>query len=444
MGAVGRVEGAGGRAEGGAEGAAAPSARSRAAHEDGVAAGVRGSGGVLAVVPARGGSKGLPRKNLRLLGGHPLIAYSIAAARASARVDRVIVSTDDPEIAAVARDYGAEAPFLRPAELASDETPDAPVFRHALRWFARTEEYRPELIVHLRPTSPIREPGLIDRAIEVLDSRPEADALRTVCPPSQNPYKMWRIEDGWLAPLLEPPGPEAYDRPRQRLPETVWHTGTLDVIRRRTILEHGSMAGQRIVPLAIAPFYAIDIDTLEDLRYAEWRIASGDLPMERPTPAPDLSRYRAVVFDFDGVFTDNRVYVFEDGRESVVCDRSDGLGIAALREAGYRVAVLSTETNGVVAARCRKLGVPYRQGLGAEKAQALRELAAELEVELEEVIYVGNDRNDAECLRLAGLAVTVADAHPEALRHARWMLSRPGGRGAVRELCDHLLTRAGR
>jgi CMP-N-acetylneuraminic acid synthetase len=114
---------------------------------------------VLALIPARGGSKGIPRKNIRDFSGYPLIAWSIAAAKQSELVTRVIVSTDDEEIAAVARAWGAETPFLRPAEFAEDKTTDLPVFVHALAWLAENENYRPDVVVQLRPTSPIRPSG---------------------------------------------------------------------------------------------------------------------------------------------------------------------------------------------------------------------------------------------------------------------------------------------
>ncbi|MFZ6019832.1 MAG: cytidylyltransferase domain-containing protein, partial [Chloroflexota bacterium] len=130
---------------------------------------------VLAIIPARGGSKGIPRKNIRNFAGHPLIAYSIAAALQSRRITRVIVSTDDPEIAEVARAYGAEVPFLRPAELAQDSTLDLPVFQHALAWLTANEAYAPDVVVQLRPTSPIRPVGLVDEAVHILLEHPEAD-----------------------------------------------------------------------------------------------------------------------------------------------------------------------------------------------------------------------------------------------------------------------------
>src|SRR3972149_1828506 len=127
---------------------------------------------VLAVVQARGGSKSIPGKNIRSLAGHPLIAYSIAAGLAAQSVTRLIVSTDSQEIAEIARQYGAEVPFLRPPELAQDDSPDLPLFQHALRWLEDHEDYRPDVVVQLRPTSPLRPVGLIDEAVEALRACP--------------------------------------------------------------------------------------------------------------------------------------------------------------------------------------------------------------------------------------------------------------------------------
>ena len=186
---------------------------------------------VVAIVPARGGSKSIPRKNLQPFSGHPLMAYAIAAGLQAQSVRRVIVSTDDGQIAEAARSYGAETPFIRPAELALDDTPDWPVFKHALDWLAKNEDYHPELVVQLRPTSPLRPPDCVDRGIDSMLSHPEADSLRAVVPSGQNPYKMWRIdESGRLLPLLKDEFEEPYNMPRQKLPPTYWQTGHLDVI----------------------------------------------------------------------------------------------------------------------------------------------------------------------------------------------------------------------
>jgi N-acylneuraminate cytidylyltransferase len=153
----------------------------------------------------------------------------------------------------------------------------------------------------------------------------------------------------------------------------------------------------------------------------------------RPFPA----NLRLVVFDFDGVMTDNRVWVNEHGEEFVACNRSDGLGLERLRRLGLELLVLSTERNGVVGARCRKLGLPYEQGLD-DKAARLRTLMRERGIDASDVVYVGNDVNDLGCMRLVGCAVAVADAHREARRAADVVLTRAGGDGAVRELCDRL------
>ena len=145
---------------------------------------------ILALIPARGGSKGIPRKNIRSFAGYPLVAWSIAAARQSQLVTRVIVSTDDEEIAAVAREWGAETPFLRPAEFAQDKTTDLPVFEHALKWLEEIEGYYPEVVIQLRPTSPIRSRTMLDDAIRILLDHPDADCVRGVVPSAQTPFKM--------------------------------------------------------------------------------------------------------------------------------------------------------------------------------------------------------------------------------------------------------------
>ncbi len=400
---------------------------------------------VLAIIPARGGSKGIPRKNIRNFAGHPLIAYSIAAAIQSRRVTRVIVSTDDPEIAEVARFYGAEVPFLRPAELAQDSTLDLPVFQHALAWLTANEAYAPDVVVQLRPTSPIRPMGLVDEAVRILLEHPEADSVRGVVPAGQNPHKMWRIDlqTGQMKNLLDVPGvPEPYNAPRQLLPPVYWQTGHIDVIRPITILEKNSMSGEVILPVMIDPRYTVDIDGLSDWARAEWLVYHGELEMVHPgrlrRPLPH--KVSLVVFDFDGVLTDNRVWVDAEGHEFVAAYRSDSLGIQALRKAGIATLVLSTEKDGAVAARCRKMGVPALQGV-EDKAARLTEYLKEHEWDAREVLFVGNDVNDLPCFDLVGCAVAVADAQPEVLRQADIILTRRGGHGAVRELCDMLLRR---
>ncbi len=400
---------------------------------------------VLAVIPARGGSKGIPRKNIRDFAGWPLIAWSIAAARHAAGVKRVILSTDDEEIASVAREYGAETPFLRPAEFAQDNTTDLPVFEHALRWLAEHEGYRPDVVVQLRPTSPVRPPGLVDEALRILVEHPDADSVRGVVPAGQNPHKMWRLSgDGPMQNLLDVPGlPEPYNAPRQSLPPIHWQTGHVDAIRSATILEGGSMSGRVIYPLLIDPRYTVDIDNLQDWARYEHLVETGGLEMVRPdgrVPRPMPREIQLIVTDFDGVLTDGRVWVDENGREMVVASRADSMRIRALREKGIEVIVLSSEVNPVVAARARKMGIAALQGVElGEKGEVLRKHLDRHGLDPARVVYLGNDFNDLPCFEVAGWSVAVADAYPEVRRRADHVLKTQGGFGALRELCDLIL-----
>jgi CMP-N-acetylneuraminic acid synthetase len=235
----------------------------------------------LALIPARGGSKSIPHKNIRSFAGFPLLAYSIAAAMAAKTVQRVIVSTDDPDIAEIAEKFGAEVPFLRPFELAEDDTPDFPVFQHALLWLKDNEAYNPSIVVHLRPTSPLRRTWHIDQAVYRLLEHPEADSVRAVCIPFQNPYKMWRIQpDGFMCPLLETEFQEPYNMPRQMLPSVYWQTGYVDATWVDTILNKNSMTGDYILPLVISPEEWVDIDSMDDWRRAERLLECGEISSE--------------------------------------------------------------------------------------------------------------------------------------------------------------------
>jgi N-acylneuraminate cytidylyltransferase len=400
---------------------------------------------ILAIIPARGGSKGIPRKNIRPFAGYPLIAYSIAAAQQAETVTRVIVSTDDEEIAAVGREFGAAVPFLRPAELARDDTLDLPVFEHALKWLEEIEGYKPDVVVHLRPTSPIRPTGCVDAAVNSLLRHPEADCVRGVVPAGQNPHKMWRVsaEDRPMTPLLQVEGiSEPYNAPRQGLQPVYWQTGHIDAIRATTILNKGSLTGDHIYPLLIDPRYTVDLDNLSDWARYEWLAFFGGLDFVMPGRKRRAmpAKIELIVLDFDGVVTDNRVWTDQDGRETVAASRSDGLLIPDLQRRGVELVVLSSEASSVVAARSRKMGIEAVSGVGvSKKGEAFAKLLAQKKVDASRAVFVGNDVNDLACFEIAGWAVAVADAYPEVLRAADFILSRPGGRGAVRELCELIL-----
>ncbi len=227
---------------------------------------------ILGLIPARGGSKSVPRKNIKSLAGEPLITYSIRAALASQYITRVIVSTEDKEIADIARGYYAEVPFLRPVELAEDNVTDLPVFQHCLTWLREHENYHPDIVAHLRPTAPLRTSLNIDQGIEILLDSPEVDTVRSVCPVGQHPLKMWKIKENLLTPFVPEQVYkifESYNEPRQKLPDAFIQNGSVDVIRTKVILAMNSMTGKNIKPLVMDELDSVNIDSILDWHLAE-------------------------------------------------------------------------------------------------------------------------------------------------------------------------------
>jgi len=398
---------------------------------------------VLAVIPARGGSKGVARKNLQQLDGHPLIAWSIRAALACPLVGRVVCSTDDEEIAATARHYGAQVPGLRPAELAQDDTPDLPVFQYVLGQLL--EEERPAVVVHLRPTTPFRPPGLIADGVSLLVGDAMATSVRTVSNAPVTPYKMWRPPDPgeppYLTPLLEHGTiAEPWNAPRQSLPDVVWHNGLLDVVRTETI-ESGSMSGDRILPLPVSAEFAIDIDSWADLERA--RAAVRNLPGVHPARSLPWSDIRLLVLDVDGTLTPGTAYYSASGEELKRFHTHDGRGIEDVRSLSVEVAIVTQEASGFTSARASKLGIrEVHLGIG-DKLPVVHDLGARLGIPLSAVAYVGDDLGDAGVMRAVrdggGIACAVADARPEILEIAEYVTKRPGGGGGVRDVCDEIV-----
>ena len=230
---------------------------------------------ILGIIPARGGSKSIPGKNIKPLAGKPLIVWTIEEAKKSKHLTRLIVSTDDSEIAAVAREYGAETPFLRPKEISGDLATDVEFLLHALDFLKENEGYEPEIVLRLPPTSPLRTAAHIDQGIEILLAHPEADAARPIVEAPKHPYKMWKVAaDGeFLEPFLPASFTrmeEPYNLPRQMLPKAFVHTGAMDVMRTRTIRELRSTAGQKLAYFHMAPEDSVNIDHPVDFEIAEY------------------------------------------------------------------------------------------------------------------------------------------------------------------------------
>lgn len=384
----------------------------------------------ICIIPARGGSKGLPRKNVLPVGGTPLIGRAIEAAKGSGRIDGVYVSTDDAEIAGVAQASGAGI-IDRPAEISGSMASSEAALLHGLDVLAE-QGIAPEVLVFLQCTSPFTSSDEIRRCVEALDD-PEVHSALAV---THHHSFLWTLDaDGYAVGVNHVWNEQR--KLRQELPPQFLETGSIYVMRVAAFREKRTRFCGRVKPVVVER-YCTEIDSPIDMALAQAVapvVAAAHLQERDPRPI------RALVMDFDGVHTDDRVVVAQDGTESVVCSRSDGMGIEMLRKAGLALLILSKERNPVVEARGRKLKVEVRGGID-EKLGELKSWAAVAGLDLAEIAYIGNDINDLACLQAVGLPVAPADANPAILPAARLVTKAGGGRGALRELAEILLARA--
>ena len=384
---------------------------------------------VVAIIPARGGSKGVPRKNLQRVGGVPLIARAVEAARRCPAIDRVVVTTDDVDIAAVAAEWGAEV-IERPADLSGDLASSESALVHALETL-EARKVDVGVLAFLQATSPFIDVDALTAAVQLVRSRRRDSVFSAV----ETYGFLWEKGVGSAA---EPVNHEIDVRPRRQDREPHYlETGGFYVMRAAGFRAANHRFFGSVGIAEVAPRTAIEIDTLDELELARalaplvdraaFGAHAGTIPVD------------AVVTDFDGVHTDDTVHVDQNGVESVTVSRSDGMGVGMLRAAGIPFLILSTEANPVVAARARKLGVDVRQA-AVDKAAVLREWAREQGIPLSRIAYLGNDVNDLGCLELVGWPIAVPDAHPLVLSTARVVLDRSGGAGAVRDLAERVLS----
>lgn len=225
---------------------------------------------ILAIIPARSGSKGVVDKNIKLLGGRPLIAYSIAVAQFVKDIDRVIVSTDSEKYAIIARDYGAEVPFLRPKNISDDSSSDYEFIRHTLDWLYDKEGYQPEYLVHLRPTTPFREVGYIESAIEAIKKDEKATALRSLHEMPQSAYKTFEIsEEGYIKSVYFGCFDiETSNRPRQTFKTTYDANGYVDIIRTSYVLANKKIHGNKVIAYVTPRVF--EVDSAGDFEYLEY------------------------------------------------------------------------------------------------------------------------------------------------------------------------------
>lgn len=410
----------------------------------------------IAIIPARGGSQGLPGKNVARVGGVPLVARAVHAALAAGRIGRVVVTTDDEEIADVARAAGAEV-VDRPAELASVTASSESALLHALTALgldtppSAADRVSAGVTVFIQATSPFIDPGDLDAAVARVEQG-ERDVVFAATPTHGF---LWRersdASDG-ASPVGVNHDPARRPRRQEREPEFL-ETGAFYVFRTDGFLQARHRFFGRVGIQTVNPDTAIEIDDAADLARARALAPRVDRRLARGISATLARRagrawiadprhpfidVDAVVTDFDGVHTDDTAGLDELGRESVRVSRADGAGVASLRAAGVPVLILSAEANPVVSRRAEKLGVDCMQGL-ADKGEALREWAAARGIRLDRIAYLGNDRGDIPALDLVGWPMAVPDATPDVLERARHVLQRHGGHGAVRELAELVL-----
>lgn len=375
---------------------------------------------MVCVIPARGGSKGLPGKNIARVGGVPLIARAVAAARAASSIGTVLVSTDDDGIAAAAVAEGARI-VRRPASLSGDEASSESAVLHALD--ALPEQ--PDIVVFVQATSPFISPADLEHAVELI----RTGRFDSVFAARSSHGFLWRTDADGQAIGVNHDATRRLRR-QEREPEFL-ETGAFYAFRTDGFRAAGFRFFGRVGIVPVAELSGIEIDTADDLE-----LARASAPLHHRPHVVDVD---AVVTDFDGVHTDDRVSLTFDGREAVTVNRSDGMGVERLRRNGVPFLILSKEQNPVVSSRAAKLRVAVLQGVD-DKLPALQAWADSIDVPLSRIAYLGNDVNDLECLRAVGWPVAVADAHPEVRAAARLILRRRGGDGAVRELSDAVLS----
>ncbi|MEU2431053.1 acylneuraminate cytidylyltransferase [Streptomyces sp. NPDC007861] len=386
---------------------------------------------VLAVIPARGGSKGVPAKNLAQVGGVPLVARAVRACLGSRLVTHVVVSTDDAAIAGAARAAGAEV-VQRPPAIAGDTATSESAVLHAMDAHEAIHGAAAEAVLLVQCTSPFLTSADVDGVASAV-VEDGADTAVTVAPFHAF---VWRRTSEVAESPEDAQGvnhDKSYRPRRQDRPEDFVETGAAYAMNAAGFRVHGHRFFGRTALVETDPARVLEIDDHHELARAR-----ALAPLLDPAPLPARADVDAVVLDFDGTQTDDRVLIDSDGRELVAVHRGDGLGIAALRRAGLKLLILSTEQNPVVAARARKLDIPVLHGID-RKDLALKEWCEENAVEPERVLYAGNDVNDLPCFGLVGWPVAVASAHDSVRAAARAVTTTPGGAGAIREIAAWLL-----
>lgn len=388
----------------------------------------------IVIIPARGGSKGVPRKNVRPVAGKPLIAWNIEAARGAQAIDQVVVSTDDDEIAAVSERFGARV-IRRPSEISGDAASSESALLHVLSVLQR-ENTLPDEIIFMQCTSPLTESQDIDNCIKKFEEV-GADSAFTA---KEFFYFIWKQQPDGSADGINH---DKRFRPRRQDREPQYEeNGAIYVMNTRGFLKAKHRFFGKTVMSLMPESRCFEIDTEFDLEVAGRILSQRKDCVSSSRPFP--KNFKAIVFDFDGVMTDDTVLTGTDGVEYVRCSREDGQGVNRALRAGVRMLILSSEENAVVRARAQKLGIPVVHGTGVfGKCDVLSAWAREQGISMSDLVFMGNDLNDVECMRAVGFSIAPSSANCQAKKAADFVTSRSGGAGAVREALEFVADQLG-
>ena len=381
------------------------------------------------IILARGGSKGVPGKNLRPVGGVSLIGRAVRAGRAAEQVAAVYVSTDDAEIAAEAALHGARI-IDRPAELSGDTATSESGWLHAVP-LIREDLPALDKLVFLQCTSPFTTGADIDGCLAEMIAKSTDCALSV----TEDHSFLWGFDAEGRGVGINHNEREQRKR-RQDLPPQFCESGAIYSVRLEPFLRTGQRfcGSVALYPVNHPP---VEIDTLDDFALCSQLAQAGGAC---EISADRLARVKAIVMDFDGVHTDNLVITDQNGIESVRTSRGDGMGLSHLRSSGrFAMMILSKERNPVVLKRAEKLQLEVHHAVD-DKVAALESWLGDRGLGWDDLLYVGNDVNDRGAIEHAGLSACPSDSHPEILGISDWILPLPGGHGALRAMADAILS----
>jgi YrbI family 3-deoxy-D-manno-octulosonate 8-phosphate phosphatase len=380
-------------------------------------------GKVVAIIPVRSGSKGIPGKNIKSMAGRPLIYYSLRAALETESIDFVAVATDSEKIASVCKSLFPHSEKLMIYHRSEESATDTASTESVMLEFA--EKYSFNQLFLIQATSPLVTTNDLQSAYTKFNSGNFGGLLSVV---EQSRFFWTKDDNDHGSPVNYDP----QNRPRRQdfRPGFV-ENGSFYITTKESLLQSKCRISHpyALYPMRVETYW--EIDDMDD-----WRIIESIIRSEKlNSPTEHLSNIKLLVMDFDGVFTDNKVIVFQDGTEAVICDRGDGMGLSMVKKLGLPLLVLSKERNNVLESRCKKLGIECVYKVD-DKLTFLKNRCEEMSISLGEVAYIGNDINDIPCLEAVGLGIAVADSHKKAIDAANYITKSKGGNGALREICD--------